>query len=62
MDLRLNPEENEEPGARLDQISPAGCKKGLPRASSERRLEMLLTLSGCVASTKMEAALMDLIE
>jgi hypothetical protein len=41
MNLGPNPDENEEPGARLGRISPSGWKKRSPGASSGGRVEML---------------------
>jgi hypothetical protein len=41
MDESPIPDENEEPGARLDRIPPSGFKNNLPGASSGTRLEML---------------------
>jgi hypothetical protein len=45
MDKSLNPGKNEKPEARLNRITPSGLKKGLPEASSGRRLKMLSLLS-----------------
>jgi hypothetical protein len=42
MDESPNPDENEEPGARLDRIPLSGFKNGLRGASSGTWLEMLL--------------------
>jgi hypothetical protein len=42
MDLGPNPDENEEPGARLGRITPSGWKKRSPGACSGGRVEMLL--------------------
>jgi hypothetical protein len=44
MNLGPNPDENEEPGARLGRITPSGWKKRSPGASSGRRVEMLLDI------------------
>jgi hypothetical protein len=45
MDEGPNPDENEEPGARLDRFTPSGCKKGSPGACSGGRVEMLLVIT-----------------
>jgi hypothetical protein len=42
MNLGPNPDENEEPGARLGRITPSGWKKRSPGACSGGRVEMLL--------------------
>jgi hypothetical protein len=41
MDEGPNPDENEEPGARLGRITPSGWKKRSPGACSGGRVEML---------------------